>query len=174
MPSFTQIGQNQKNKNPYIYNRVLGNVYACIRPLGLGPLIKAASSDERALAICTRQALVPSDCALTCYLHVTMGRKQAVNISIRRCLSDFLCPVGGAMDMTQFWCTDICRAPPSTFLRDLAQIGHCMVKLQGLDAPWRGAELDGTTTVSSYVRLLHRGITCSPVTFMWCWGENKQ
>ena len=108
----------QENKN------VKNNFFNFNRDLtGLWParaLIKAASSDEQALAGRACRTAAPSDCMLTCYLHVMMGRKHAVNImSIRWCLSDFLCPVGGAMDMTQFWCTDIFRATPSTFLRDL-------------------------------------------------------
>ena len=68
------------------------------------------------------QSVPPSDCALTCYFHLMLGRKQAVNVmSIGWCLSDFLCPVGGALDMTQYWCTDIFGATPSIFLRDLAK-----------------------------------------------------
>ena len=51
--------------------------------------------------------------------------------------TDFLCPVGGAMDMTQFWSTYVFRATPSTFLRNLAEIGNCMLKLEGLYALWR-------------------------------------
>ena len=161
--------QQSNNSSSFNYNRDLKGLWPA------QALIEAASSDERALAVRACRAAVPSDCALTCYFHVMMGRKQAVNIiSIRWCLSDFLCPVGGTMDMTQFWCTDICRAPPSTFLRDLAQIGHCMVKLWGLDASWQRIEMDGITTASSSVRLQCRQVACSPVTFMWCWGGNKQ
>ena len=92
--------------------------------------IKAASSDERPLAVRARQAAAPLDCMLICYLHVMLGRKQAVNvISIGWCLPDFLCPVGGAMDITQFWCTDIFRVTPSTFLNNLVKMGNCMLNL---------------------------------------------
>ena len=85
-------------------------------------VIKSVSSDEQALAGRTRRAVVPPDFSLTCYLHVMMGRKQAVNIMSIGYLADFLCPVSGAMDMPQFWCTDIFRATPSTFLRDLEEL----------------------------------------------------
>ena len=82
--------------------------------------IKDASSNERALVGRARRADAQSDCPYTCYLHVMMGRKQEVNfMSIGWCLSDFLCPVGGAMDKTLFWCTDIFRVTPFIFLRDL-------------------------------------------------------
>ena len=33
--------------------------------------------------------------------------------------TDFLCPVGGTMDITKYWCTDIFRATPSTLAKDL-------------------------------------------------------
>ena len=70
-----------------------------------------------------RQAAAPSVCTLTCYFHVMLGRKRAANVmSVEWCLSDFLCPVGGAMDMTQYWCTDLFGATPSVFLGDLAEI----------------------------------------------------
>ena len=36
------------------------------------------------------------------HLQVIVGRKQAGNVMSIGYLSDFLCPVGGAMDMTQF------------------------------------------------------------------------
>ena len=50
-----------------------------------------------------RRTVALSDCALTCDLHVTMWRKQAVKfMTIGQRLSDFLCPVGGAMDVEQF------------------------------------------------------------------------
>ena len=76
------------------------------------------------------QAAAPSNCALNCYLHVMLGRKQAVNVmSIGWCLSDFLCLVGGAMDMTQYWCTDIFRVTPSIFLKNLVKMGNCMLNL---------------------------------------------
>ena len=43
------------------------------------------------------------DCTLPFYFHVMMWRKQVVNImSLGSYFSDFLCPVGGAVDMTQF------------------------------------------------------------------------
>ena len=113
--------------------------------------IKTASSDERALTVRAHRVAALSDCVLTCYKHVMMGRKQAVNVmSIRWCLSDFLCPVGGAMDMTQYWCTDLFMATPSRFLRDLAKIGNSMKKLLGLDASWWRILMAGPTPARKY------------------------
>ena len=64
------------------------------------------------------------------------------------CLSDFLCPVGGAMDMTQYWCTDLFMATPSRFLRDLAEIKISITfHLQGQRMILSDCETPGVTSV---------------------------
>ena len=151
-------------------------------------IIKAASSDERALAGRTCRAVAQPGFG-------TVGLRNHLLFAFHDGESDFLCPVGGAMDMTQVLCTDICRAPLSAFLRDLAQTGHSMVKLQGLPgegfkwtAPPRPAVTSGCGTVRLCAHPLlscHAGVKTSskrlvnqmmfvrlPVSSRWRYGND--
>ena len=49
-----------------------------------------------------------------------------MNIWYIGCLSEFLCPVGGAMDMTQYWCMEVFRATLYTWLMNLVWMGNCV------------------------------------------------
>ena len=120
--------------------------------------------------LCARQAVL-SDCTLTCYLHVTTGRKQAVNfMTIGRRLSDFLCLIW--IWIWHSFDAQICRAPPSTFLRDLAQIGHVWWSYEDLMLHGEGFKVTlGCSAVGLRAHLLLSCDVTSCVQWvaLWIW-----